>query len=120
MRIFTLGLFLIPFLSLAQQTLPDPLEAGWKGQKVCEVLLDNASVRMLKCTFPPSVGHEKHFHKKHVGYALRGGIFQINDEEGIREVQIPSGYTFYNDSVVWHEVLNIGTDTAIFLIVEPK
>ena len=33
MRIFTLGFFLIPFLSLAQQTLPDPLEAGWKGQK---------------------------------------------------------------------------------------
>ena len=67
MRIFTVGFLLIPFLSLAQQTLPDPLEAGWKGQKVCEVLVDNESVRTLKCTFPPGVGHEKHFHKKHVG-----------------------------------------------------
>ena len=120
MRIFTVGFLLIPFLSFAQQTLPDPLEAGWKGQKVCEVLVDNESVRTLKCTFPPGVGHEKHFHDKHVGYTLKGGTFQIKDEKGTREVQIPLGYTFYNESVAWHEVLNIGSDTAVFLIVEPK
>ena len=57
-----------------QQTkLPDPLEAGWEGEKVCEVLQDNEAVRVLRCTFPPGVGHEKHFHAPHVGYALKGG-----------------------------------------------
>ena len=37
--------------------LPDPLQAGWKGEKVCEVLEDNAKIRVLKCSFAPSVGH---------------------------------------------------------------
>ncbi len=26
--------------------LPDPLQAGWKGEKVCEVLEDNAKIRV--------------------------------------------------------------------------
>ncbi len=120
MRFFILGLLLTPLKSFAQQKLPDPLEAGWKGQKVCEVLVDNESVRALRCTFPPGVGHEKHFHNEHVGYTLKGGTFQIKDKNGIREVEIPLGYTFYNESIAWHEVLNIGADTALFLIVEPK
>ena len=115
-----LSALLLPFVSFGQQELPDPLEAGWKGAKVCEVLVENNSVRTLRCTFPPGVGHERHYHPKHVGYTLKGGTFRITDEEGIREVNIPQGYTFYNESVPWHEVLNIGTDTAVFLIVEPR
>lgn len=106
--------------SAAPEELPDPLAAGWKGQKVCEVLLDNEKVRTLKCTFPPGVGHERHFHAAHFGYTLEGGKFRITDETGTREVNIPAGYDFYNDRVEWHEVLNIGETTAVFLIVEPK
>ena len=103
-----------------QNGLPDPLKAGWKGEKVCEVLIDNENVRTLKCTFPPGVGHEKHFHAKHFGYTLAGGKFKITDASGTREVEIPTGYDFYNEKVEWHEVQNIGDTKAVFLIVEPK
>ncbi len=114
-------LFLILITSCQNQSkLPDPLEAGWKGEKVCEVLIDNENVRTLKCTFPPGVGHEKHFHARHFGYTLAGGKFKITDASGTREVEIPTGYDFYNEKVEWHKVLNIGDSTAVFLIVEPK
>lgn len=101
-------------------TLPDPLEAGWNNKVVCEVLEDNDKVRTLKCTFPPGVGHERHYHKAHFGYTLAGSRFRITDTTGTREVSIPTGYNFYNEKVDWHEVLNIGDSTAVFLIVEPK
>lgn len=103
-----------------QSSLPDPLEAGWKGKKVCEVLQDNAELRVLKCTFSPGVGHDKHYHKKHFGYTLTGSKFRIKDTAGTREVNVPSGYSFSNDEVSVHEVLNIGDETAVFLIIEPK
>ncbi len=48
-----------------QNNLPDSLETGWKGEKVCEVAHETNKVRVLKCTFKPNVGHEKHRHKPH-------------------------------------------------------
>jgi quercetin dioxygenase-like cupin family protein len=101
-------------------TLPDPFEAGWKGEKVCEVLEDNAELRVLKCTFAPGIGHEKHYHNKHFGYTLVGSRFKIKDTTGSREVNVPTGYSFSNEGISWHEVLNIGDETAVFLIIEPK
>ena len=100
--------------------LPDPLEAGWKGEKVCEVLEDNDELRVLKCTFPPGVGHEKHYHEPHFGYTLKGGTFKIEDSEGVREVNIPDGYSFSNPTRNEHQVQNIGDSTAVFLIIEYK
>ena len=101
-------------------TLPDPLEAGWKGEKVCEVLKDNAELRVLKCTFPPGVGHEKHYHNKHFGYTLAGSRFKIKDAKGTREVNVPTGSSFSKDERSSHEVLNIGDETAVFSIIEYK
>jgi hypothetical protein len=103
-----------------ETTLPDPLEAGWNGQKVCEVLEENDFLRILKCTFPPGVGHERHYHAPHVGYTLESGKFRIVDSTGRREVEIPADYVFGNDKIQEHEVLNIGTTTAKFLIIEYK
>lgn len=119
MRILPIAL-LLSTAAFSQEALPDPLEAGWKGAKVCAVLQENESMRTLRCTFPPGVGHEKHFHPEHVGYTLEGGTFRITDDKGTRTVDIPKGYTFYNERVPWHEVLNVGSDTAVFLIVEAK
>lgn len=102
------------------ENLPDPLEALWKGKKVCEVLKENESIRVLKCTFPPGVGHEKHFHAKHFGYTLKGSKFRMTDEKGTREVDVPTGYDYYNDGIECHNVLNIGDSTGVFLIIEPK
>jgi quercetin dioxygenase-like cupin family protein len=100
--------------------LPDPLNAGWNNQSVCEVLQDNAKLRVLKCTFKPGVGHEKHYHNAHFAYTLSGSKMRINDTTGTREVDVATGSSFFSDGVVWHEALNIGDSTAVFLIIEPK
>lgn len=103
-----------------KNTLPDPLEAGWKGITVCEVIADNDELRVLKCSFEPSVGHEKHYHNPHFGYTLAGGKFKITDTSGTRVVDVPTGYSFSKDEITSHEVLNIGETTAVFLIMEYK
>ncbi len=100
--------------------LPDPLKAGWKGSSVCELLKENKSVRVLKCTFPPNIGHERHFHAPHFGYTLAGSKFRITDTTGTKEIQVKTGSNFYSKGTQWHEVLNIGDSTAVFLIVEPR
>jgi len=100
--------------------LPDPLEAGWKGEAVCEILEDNKELRVLKCTFEPGVGHEKHYHNPHVGYTLVGGKFRITDDTGTRDVDVPAGYTFSKDTITSHQVLNIGETTSVYLIMEYK
>ena len=117
--LFTILLLLFTQCSNSNK-LPDPLEAGWHGEKVCQILEENESIRVLKCTFPPGVGHEKHFHAKHFGYTLKGSEFQITDHKGTREVNVPTGYDFFNEGIEWHNVLNIGDSTAVFLIIEPK
>jgi quercetin dioxygenase-like cupin family protein len=100
--------------------LRDPLEAGWEHKAVCEVIEETAELRVLKCTFPPGVGHERHYHAPHIGYTLSGSKFRIKDTTGVREVNVPTGSSFSNDFITWHEVLNIGDSTAVFLIMEPK
>ena len=100
--------------------LPDPLEVGWEGKSVCEIVEENTVVRVLKCSFPPKVGHELHYHKPHFGYTLSGSKFRIKDTSGIREINVPTGYLFSRDKLSTHEVLNIGDSTAVFLIMEYK
>jgi quercetin dioxygenase-like cupin family protein len=104
----------------SQQTLPDPLAAGWEGESVCEVLQENADVRVLECTFPPGVGHERHYHNPHVGFTIAGGKMRITDTTGTRVVDVIAGSSFESKGVEWHEVLNVGTTTAKFLIIEYK
>lgn len=103
-----------------QPSLPDPLEAGWDGMPVCEKLHEDSDHRILRCTFPPSVGHERHFHDRHFGYAIAGGRVRIADSSGTREVELATGSSFASDGVAWHEVINIGDSTVKYLIVEPK
>lgn len=100
--------------------LPDPLKAGWNNEAVCKVLEDNPKIRVLQCTFPPGVGHERHYHDAHFGYTISGSTFRIKDTTGVKEVNVPTGSNFYNEKISWHEVLNIGDSTAVFLIIEPK
>ncbi|MCP4459738.1 MAG: cupin domain-containing protein [Cytophagales bacterium] len=102
-----------------ENKLPDPLEAGWQGELVCEVLFESDELRVLKCTFPPGVGHEKHYHAPHFGYTLAGSKFRITDDSGEREVNVPTNSSFKNQEIT-HEVVNVGDSTAMFLIIEPK
>lgn len=100
--------------------LPDPLSAGWQGTAVCEKLHEDDLQRILRCTFAPGVGHERHFHVAHFGYALSGGKMRIQDENRIREVELKDGSSYTSDGVKWHEVLNIGDTEVRYLIVETK
>ena len=84
------GVFLLAATAAADTPLPDALEAGWQGQRVCERLHEDERQRVLRCTFPPGVGHERHFHAAHFG-----------------------------DGIDWHDVLNVGDTTSVYLIVEP-
>jgi len=102
------------------QSLPDPLEAGWLGESVCEMMHEDTEVRVLKCTFPPGVGHEKHQHQPHFGYTLQGSTFKITDAKGTKTVNVKTGTNFSKDKVTEHEVVNVGDSTAVFLIVEYK
>ena len=104
----------------ASASLPDPLAAGWNGKPVCEKLHEDDANRILRCTFPPGVGHERHFHPPHFGYAISGGRARITDANGTREVELQTGSSFTSDGVEWHEVLNVGGSTITYLIVEPK
>ena len=104
----------------ATPELPDPLAAGWRGSPVCEKLVENSDHRVLRCTFPPGVGHERHYHRANFGYAVSGGKMRITDASGVRDVELATGSNFSSDGTVWHEVLNIGETTVTYLIVEPK
>jgi len=113
---------LLGALITCQQTtnLPDPLAAGWKGKAVCELTSEDENLRVLRCTFAPGVGHKRHYHKAHFGYTIAGSRFQIKDTTGVREIDVATGSSFNSDGVAWHEILNIGDSTAVFLIIEPK
>lgn len=120
------GLFLPCFLTLlvacatTSPNLPDPLAAGWRGEPVCEKLHDDARYRVLRCTFPPGVGHERHYHSPHFGYAIAGGRMRLVSADGTREVDLETGSSYTSHGVAWHEVLNVGDTTVVYLIVEPR
>ena len=120
-KMFSIALILGVIISCSSKNeLPDPLEAGWNNSSVCEVLVDNEKVRVLQCTFAPGVGHDKHYHPAHYAYAVSGSRFRIEDADGIREVNFPTGSNYYSAGVNWHKALNIGDSTAVVLIMEPK
>jgi quercetin dioxygenase-like cupin family protein len=106
--------------NVAGKDLPDPLQAGWQGKPVCENLHETDKQRVLRCTFAPGVGHEKHYHRPHFGYALSGGKMRITSSQGVREVELATGSDYVSDGTPWHEVLNVGDTTVQYLIIEPK
>lgn len=118
-----IGFFISMTASIAHAgnlSLPDPLNAGWEGKPVCENLFEDAEKRILRCTFPPGVGHERHFHAPHFGYAIAGGRVQITDQNGVRKLELSSGSSYTSEGTLWHEVINIGKTTIRYLIVERK
>jgi quercetin dioxygenase-like cupin family protein len=105
---------------VANEALPGALEAGWNGEKVCKLLQEDEMTRVLQCTFPPGVGHERHYHPAHFGYTLKGGTMHITDAAGEREYSGAADGTWQSEGVAWHQVVNVGDTTTQYLIVEQK
>lgn len=101
------------------EDLPHAFEAGWKGKPVCELLQETEQMRAARCTFPPGVGHEKHWHGPHVGYIVEGSRMRTTDETGTVERDLKSGGSWRSDGNI-HEALNVGEKTAVYIIVESK
>jgi hypothetical protein len=40
------------YVQAYEPPLSDPLAAGWKGEKVCELLHQDSDQRILRCSFP--------------------------------------------------------------------
>ena len=123
----TLGLLTFAVLvtsapSIARSAdLPDAVMAGWKGQKTCEVLDEYEQVRVLRCTFPPGVGHERHAPRRgDFGYVLSGGKMQVTDAKGTQVVEDKVGDHWVSGPIEWHEAVNVGDTTLSYLIVEMK
>lgn len=125
---FTKGLMLLTLLMFLQNSfakdlpdLPEAFDAGWKGEKTCELLYETESVRVGRCTFPPGIGHEKHFHYPHFGYVLEGGTLSITNQAGeTKTQQTITGKSWSSKEITIHEALNIGNTTTTYLIIEPK
>lgn len=100
--------------------LPSALEAGWDGKPVCELQHETQTHRVLRCTFAPGVGHEKHFHPAHYGYALSGGTMRLTDATGTRTVNLATGSHYSSEGTEWHEVINVGDTPVIYLMVEER
>ena len=116
-------LLLAACASASAQVAPLPMAqcAGWHGERVCENLHEDAQIRILRCTFPPGVGHEMHYHPPHFGYVLSGeSIMRITTDAGVTDRPVHAGQTFANDTEIRHAALNVGSETTTYLIVEKK
>ena len=100
--------------------LPTAFEAGWKGGKVCEPLFENDEMRAARCTFPPGVGHERHFHPAHWGYVVQGATMRMTDASGTNDRVLEPRSSWWSDGIKWHEAINVGSTTGVYIIVEPK
>jgi beta-alanine degradation protein BauB len=101
--------------------LPMALCAGWEGERVCELLQEDAQIRVLRCTFPPGIGHELHYHAPHFGYVLEGNsVMRITMASGVVDRPVRAGTSFSNDAELVHAALNVGEETTRYLIIEKK
>jgi quercetin dioxygenase-like cupin family protein len=85
------------------------------------VLQEDTHIRVLRCTFPPGVGHEMHYHPSHFGYVLEGdSVMRITTAQGVVDRAVHAGGSFSNDAEIQHAALNVGEETTRYLIVEKK
>jgi quercetin dioxygenase-like cupin family protein len=100
--------------------VPDALSVEWQGKKPCEKLFDDAHVSVARCTFPPGAVHVCHSHPGYLSYVVSGGQGQVEDEKGIRKINVTAGALFDVPPTPWHEFANVGDTTIQYIIVEKK
>ena len=100
--------------------VPDALSVEWQGKKPCEKLFDDAQIRVVRCTFPPGAVHVCHSHPGYLSYVVNGGQGQVQDEKGIRKIDVVAGALLDVPPTPWHEFANVGDTTIQFVVIEKK
>ena len=95
--------------------VPDALSVEWQGKKPCEKLFDDAHVRVARCTFPPGAVHVCHSHPGYVSYVVSGGQGQVEDEKGIRKINVTAGALFDVPPTAFHPPPKV--DSSIVRII---
>ena len=98
--------------------VPDALSVEWQGK--CEKLFDDEHIRVVRCTFPPGAVHVCHSHPGYLSYVVNEGQGQVQDEKGIRKMDLVAGALLSAPPTPWHEVANVGNTTLQFVVVEKK
>jgi len=64
--------------------------------------------------------HVCHSHPGYLSYVVNEGQGQVQDEKGIRKIEVVAGAFANVPPIPWHEFTNIGDTTIQALIVEKK
>jgi quercetin dioxygenase-like cupin family protein len=114
-----LGMPVTRFVAMADD-VTNALAVEWAGEKPCEKLFDDDQIRVARCTFAKGAMHLCHSHPSYFTYALSGGQAQVQDEKGIRKIDVIAGTFAEVPPIQWHELSNIGETTLQYLVVEKK
>ena len=88
---------------------------------VYKVILDNDDVKVLEVTFAPGQGDNMHEHGVITYNVVKGGKLQSTLPDGtVNEMNIPEGFIGHGNTLVKHQMKNIGDDTVKVIMVEHK
>jgi quercetin dioxygenase-like cupin family protein len=91
-----------------------------KARNLAKKLFDDEHVRVVRCTFAPGAVHVCHSHPGYLSYVVNGGQGQVQDEKGIRKIDVVAGALLDVPPTPWHEFANVGNTTIQFVVIEKK
>ena len=104
--------------SESEETLILPEEVS---PDVYEVIFENDDVKVLDVTFAPGQGDNIHEHGVITYYGIKGGKLQNTLPDGtVKEMEVPDGFVGHGNTIVKHQMENVGDDTVKVIIVEHK
>ena len=102
----------------AEETLILPEEVS---PDVYQVVLENDDVKVLDVTFAPGQGDNIHEHGVITYYGIKGGKLQNTLPDGtVKVMEVPDGFVGHGNTIVKHQMENVGDDTVQVIIVEHK
>ena len=88
---------------------------------VYQVIFESDDVKVLMVTFAPGQSDNMHEHGVITYYTIRGGKLKNTLSDGtVNEMEVTDGFVGHGNTIVKHQMQNVGEDTAQVLIVEHK
>src|SRR3974390_2463799 len=66
----------------------------------------------------PGAVHVCHSHPSYLYYTISGGQAQVQDEKGVRKIEVATGAFVNVPPTPWQEFTNVGDSTMQFVVVE--